>query len=631
MCGIVGVYCPNALSYHISKEYICRLRDTMEHRGPDGSGVWISDDNRIGLGHRRLSIIDLSDDASQPMCDETGRIWIVYNGEIYNHYEIRPLLEKAGHCFMTDHSDTEVIIHAYQEWGIECVRKFRGMFAFAIWDGNKRCLFLVRDRIGIKPLYYAINRGTIIFASEIKAILADSTVKREVHNEAFYHYLSFMASPAPNTLFKGIYKLANASIARIDAYGCITIKRYWDVFEQEIELDKNSEKEIAERLLDELRIAVRYRKVSDVPVGVFLSGGIDSSTNAVLFSENEKGTVKTFSIGYDEEYSSCPNEFVYARIIAEKIGASHYEKKLKMHELIDFMPMLVHYQDEPIGCPVCVPTYYLSKLARDNGVIVCQAGEGADELFWGYPEWKMLLRLVRLNDLKIPNDFRKIGLHFLALIGKGSSQSFELLRRASQNEPMFWGGAEAFRGKKKEEIISDRLRKELKDLSSYDIIRDIHKRFKEGSGKKGPLQWMSYLDLNLRLPELLLMRVDKMSMAASIETRVPFLDHKFVELAMSIPEEVKTRGGELKHILKYAVRNILPKEIINRKKQGFQVPIYEWFFRNLGEYANEKILRFMKRTEYFDPKYVMMLMEKREFMNLWYCLNFVLWHERWIE
>ncbi|HEY7820844.1 MAG TPA: asparagine synthase (glutamine-hydrolyzing), partial [Vicinamibacteria bacterium] len=328
--------------FRVTEPYIARLRDTLSHRGPDGDGLWLSEDRSVGLGHKRLSIIDLSAAASQPMCNEDGSLWLTYNGEIYNHGEIRTELERTGrHLWKTDHSDSEVILHAYEEWGLECLHKFRGMFAFALWDGRTRELWLVRDRVGIKPLYYSVHHGRITFASEIKALLQDPEQPRRVHEEAFYHYLSFLTTPPPQTLFEGIKKLAGGTWLRVGSDGRITERRYWDPLDDVSPLVGVEEEEIALRIMDELRTAVRLRKVADVPVGVFLSGGVDSSTNAALFSEGESGPIQTFSVGYRGEYASYPSELPFARLMAETVGSTHHEKLLDEAHLIDFLPEMV--------------------------------------------------------------------------------------------------------------------------------------------------------------------------------------------------------------------------------------------------------------------------------------------------
>jgi asparagine synthase (glutamine-hydrolysing) len=657
MCGIVGVLSFTSSGFRVSEQYLMRMRDVMAHRGPDGAGIFISPDRQVGLGHRRLSIIDLSENAAQPMANEDGTLWVTFNGEIYNHAEIRAELEKGGgHRWKTDHSDTEVILHAFEQWGIDCIHKFRGMFAIALWDTKQRQLWLIRDRIGIKPLYYGIHHGRITFASEIKALLEDREQERAVNEEALYHYLSFNVAPAPQTLFSGIQKLPPGTWLRVQKDGQVQECRYWDVWDHTRPLTNVSEAEIAERILTELRTSVKLRKISDVPVGVFLSGGIDSSSNAALFSEGEGKPIKTFSIGYDGEYKShvelrprrsvaavlfgydgeyksYENELHYARRMATVVGADHHEQLLREEDLFEFLPQMIRHQDEPLADPVCVPVYYVSKLARDSGVSVCQVGEGSDELFWGYPYWKASLRLQRCSDLfPIPSSLRKLAIPGLNVVeqNRGSSYARQfscgLLRRALLNQPVFWGGSEAFSESQKRRLLSPRLRKRFAEFSSWEALSPIRQRFEEKAWEPSTLNWMTYLDLNLRLPEVLLMRVDKMSMAVSLEARVPFLDHKFVELAMSIPEAVKTRNGVLKYILKKAVRGLIPDELIDRKKQGFAVPVYEWYYAKLGAYLLKEIKEFCDNTDVFDFEQVLPFLPRRG----WALLNLALWWKQYI-
>jgi asparagine synthase (glutamine-hydrolysing) len=631
MCGIAGTLSFDPANFRVTDDLVTRMRDSIAHRGPDGAATWIADDGRVGLGFRRLAIIDLSETAMQPMPNEDGSIRIVFNGEIYNHAEIRPELEQLGHVFRTDHSDTEVLVHGFEEWGIDVVHRLRGMFAFAAWDERTRDLWLVRDRIGIKPLYWSLHHGRVSFASEIKALLQDPQQERAVDEEALYHYLSFLTTPAPQTLFRGVRKLAGGTWLRVSENGDTREERYWDAWDEVDPLDGISEDEMAERVLDELRTSVQLRKVSDVPVGVFLSGGIDSSTNAALFSEGETRPIKTFSIGYEGEYSTYTNEFDYARKMAEIVGAEHHERKLTQDDLIDFLPEMVRLQDEPIADPVCVPVYYVSKLARDNGVVVAQVGEGADELFWGYPSWKTLLGLQRYDDYPVPRVLKRAGVSLATAAGQGQRREIEFLRRGSLGQPVFWSGAESFTEAQKQSLLSPRLRHELAGLTSWDAIEPIRRRFEAKAWEASSLNWMSYADLNLRLPELLLMRVDKMSMGVGLEGRVPFLDHRFVGLALSIPEKAKTNGGTLKHILKKAVRGVIPDELIDRPKQGFGVPVYEWLFDRLGDVARQELDEFTQKTDLLDRGAVMRLVDaKQPGAEVWYLLNLALWWKEYI-
>jgi len=632
VCGITGALSFKNSPFSITDTYITRMRDAMAHRGPDGQGTWIAKDARVGFGHRRLSIIDLSDAASQPMCNEERTLWVCFNGEIYNHADLRLELKQLGiHDWKTDHSDTEVILHAFEQWGIDCLERLRGMFAIALWDDRDRELWLIRDRIGIKPLYYSVHHGRITFASEIKALLEDPEQQRSVNEEAFYHYLSFLTAPAPHTLFDGIKKLPGGTWLRVSEDGQIREQRYWDVLDRTNPLIDIPEEEIAEQILNQLRISVKLRKIGDVPVGVFLSGGVDSSTNAALFSEGEKEPVKSFSIGYKGEYESCPNELHHARKMAHAVGAEYHEKLLDLEDLLAFLPKMIKLQDEPIADPVCVPIYYVSQLARMHNVKVCQVGEGPDELFMGYPHWKDQLTLQYASDYLPWAWPKRLAASFLSMHPRlKHTMHLEYLRRAGVSQPIFWGGSEGFWGLEKRNILHPRLRKVFSGFSSYEAIRPIRQRFEEKCWENSHLHWMSYLDLNLRLPELLLMRVDKMSMGASLEARVPFLDHVFVELAMSIPERVMIKNGVLKYILKKAVKGIIPDEIITRKKQGFGVPVSEWLLGKLGRTAREEISAFCKKTDFLEPNEAMKLIDSGRANQAWYLLNFALWWKEFI-
>jgi asparagine synthase (glutamine-hydrolysing) len=370
--------------------------------------------------------------------------------------------------------------------------------------------------------------------------------------------------------------------------------------------------------------------MSDVPVGVFLSGGIDSSTNAALFSEGETTPVKTFSIGYAGSYRTYQNELSYARQMAARVGADHHEYLVTVPDIVEFLPRMVELQDEPIGDPVCVPLYYVARLARQSGVVVCQLGEGADELFIGYPSWIEALKRQHLDDLPVPNAAKRIARAGLAALGYDRTVHLEWLRRGARNEPLFWGGAEAFTDAEKRRLLSPRLRKALKSVTSWDAIRPIRERFEARAPEKSHVNWMSYVDLNLRLPELLLMRVDKMTMGVSVEGRVPFLDHRFAGLAMSIPSALKTKNGTLKYLLKKAVRGLIPDDLIDRRKQGFGVPVDELFHGALQRQAQAELKRFCSDTGLLDPVEVRHVMETADGAKRWYLLNLAVWWRTYI-
>lgn len=632
MCGLIGVLAFGPGSSAPDRSLLESMRDTMTHRGPDGCGTWISADRRLGLAHRRLAIIDRTAAADQPMTSADGRFTVVFNGEIYNHAELRTQLNGLRRRkWQTDHSDTEVLLESFAEWGISCLERFRGMFAFALWDSHEQELWLVRDRIGVKPMYYTITGGRLLFASEIKAILADSSVPRRLDEESLFYYLSFLVAPAPRTFFDGIHKLNAGTWLNVKADGTLRKHRYWDAWDDVEPLENLRTEDIADRVLEELRSSVALRQVSDVPVGIFLSGGIDSSTNAALFSEAGSMPVRTFSIGYAGEFESYRNELGFAAKMAAAVGADHHARTLTMDELLDFLPSMVRLQDEPLGDPVCIPVYYVAELAKAHGVTVCHVGEGADELFCGYPGW---MKRIRVQGLGNRAGVERLGgptLAALRLIGNPPSRGFEYLRRLARGQPIFWGGAEIYTDAQKSSLLSPRMRKQLKGLSSWTALEDSWSRYQDRAWEHAPLQWMTYADLTVRLPELLLMRVDKMTMATSVEARVPFLDHKFVALALSIPTAVKTAGGELKAILKRAVRGVIPDEVLSRPKQGFGVPVHEYFLDRLGVVARTELDRFCRDTDLLDRTAVHAVLDRGQGDRAWYLLNVALWWKEYVN
>jgi asparagine synthase (glutamine-hydrolysing) len=630
MCGIVGVFAYGQGAGDLDAERLVRMRDTMAHRGPDDAGVHVAPDGRLGLGHRRLSILDLSALGHQPMASPDGRYWIVFNGEIYNFRELRPDLERCGHRFRSQ-SDTEVLLALYAEHGPGMLHRLRGMFALAIWDARDSRLFLARDRIGIKPLYFTCQGGRFLFASEIKAILAFPGIPRSVHLPGLHHFLSFLTTPAPMTLFEGIQKLPAGHTLTVERDGSVRVEEWWDVFDPAAGPDTREAAELTDRLIALLRESVKYRMVSDVPFGVFLSGGIDSSTNVALMAELMDRPVETFSIGFTgvERY----NEFEHATRVAERFGTNHHEMRIGVHDLIGFLPQLIHHQDEPIADPVCVPVYFVAKLAKDHGVTVCQVGEGSDELFCGYPLWGWFLRTARWNRGfgLLPRSVRRLAPAALKAAGRYHGYPYECLRRGAEGETLFWSGAEAFFEPQKATLLSAWVRERTGPISSHDVVLAYRRRFLERAPNRDDLTWMGYMDLKLRLPELLLMRVDKMTMATAVEARVPFLDHEFVRFAMAIPQATKVQGGELKYLLKRAVRGVIPDEIVDRRKQGFGVPTAEWFLRELGPVVRESLRRFVREQPYFQAPFVEGLLAANGGVPSWFLLNFVLWHRTWIE
>lgn len=633
MCGIMAF----SDAFASSEALVVEMRDTMTHRGPDDGGSWCSPDGKIAFGHRRLSIVDLSSAGHQPMPNEDGSIWITYNGEIYNHAPLRRELEAKGHRYRS-HTDTETILHLYEEEGPRCIERLQGMFAFAIWDERRRELFLARDRLGIKPLYYARLPGGFVFASEIKALLRHPAIVPDLDEEAFSHYLTFMCTPAPLTLFAGIRKLAPSQRMIVRPDGSIHTETYWTPFSADAARETAAMDEAAAtgRLLELLRASIKKRMMADVPFGVFLSGGVDSSTNVALMSELMDDPVRTFSVAF-KEYEQY-NELDYARQIAQRYQTDHHEVMIDSQDLESFIPELIYHQDEPIADWVCVPLYFVSKLARDSGTIVVQIGEGADELFHGY-RWfawhsqfeRRYGRVLRRLPRPVGRGISRSGTAVSRRLGRGEARA-QALASAAEGRLSFWGGAIVYQGDIKDQLLA----KNGVDADSYRWVEETWREAEQVRPRPDLLQKMTYLELKRRLPELLLMRVDKMTMATSVEARVPFLDHELVEFAMALPERMKINGGVGKYILKKGVESLLPHDLIFRRKQGFGAPVAEWFRDDFGVRAQRQIRESsLAERGLLDYDVVDGLWEQHRNganwgKHLWNLLNVSVWHDYWI-
>jgi asparagine synthase (glutamine-hydrolysing) len=636
MCGICGIFGISE-EFPVERALVARMRDTLVHRGPDDAGTWESNDGRVAFGHQRLSIVDLSSAGHQPMSNEDGTVWITYNGEVYNHNALREELEVLGHHYRS-RTDTETIVHLYEEEGPACVERLQGMFAFAIWDDRRRELFLARDRLGIKPLYYARSAAGFLFASEIKAILEHPSIVPDLDEEAFGHYLTFACTPAPATLFAGIRKLAPAERMIVTSDGAVRSEIYWSPFSARAaeEVARLTEDDVQARLLELLRASIGKRMMADVPFGVFLSGGVDSSTNVALMSELMSEPVRTFSVGFKE--FERYNELEYARQISRRFRTSHHEVILDADDLVSFLPELIHHQDEPIADWVCVPLYFVAKLARENGTIVVQIGEGSDELFHGY-DWYVRYGALeqRYGTLfrRLPGPVRRsvgrTGLAASRRLGRGESLA-QMLANAADDRLAFWGGALVFQRDLKQRIRSNG----RGDAATYATVEQLWREVDEQQPDADLRQRMTYVELKRRLAELLLMRVDKMTMATSVEARVPFLDHELVEFVLALPPGLKVRGNTGKYILKRAVADILPPNIVERPKQGFGAPVAEWFRGDLGVRAQEWIAhstlaeRGLLDYDEVDRLWASHRAGANWAMQLWNLLNVSIWHDHWI-
>ena len=656
MCGICGIYNYGNSNRSFDEALLIRMSDTIRHRGPDDSGTFVSPDHRVGLGFRRLSIVDLSPAGHQPMFTPDRSVSIIFNGEIYNHLVLRKELEAKGYRYRS-RSDTETILYAYQEYGLDFVHKLLGMFALALWDEKKNRLVLARDRIGIKPLYYTVADGQLVFGSEIKAILQHPSISRELDPQAMDAYLTFLISPAPLTMFRNIRKLEAGHFMVVGQDGSIRDEQYWDPVplgeQPSIDVDGTpishsrlvqnaagmTEESCIGTIRSLLKQSIKDRMMSDVPFGVFLSGGIDSSTNVALMAELMDRPVDTFSVGVKdlEKY----NELAYARQIANQFKTNHHEVMIDQKMAFDFLPKLIYHQDEPLADPVCIPLYFVSKLARDNGTIVVQVGEGSDEQFAGY-QW--MLRELRFYNTAwkaytaLPG-FAKSFIHGAAGFFLQKKQGFlalDYIRKGMQGEELFWGGAINFTETHKR-LLLDGQRNGGGQLP-HTLARQWHNEILRRDPSADYLKRMIYLEFKNRLPELLLMRVDKVSMATSVEARVPFLDHRLVEYSMTIPQQFKIRNGEPKYILKKAVEGIVPNNIIYRKKQGFAAPVNEWLRKEWSGFAESTILgSSLVRQGILRKDFIGSMIESHRQrkidagQNIWNLLNLVLWHQFWIE
>jgi asparagine synthase (glutamine-hydrolysing) len=656
MCGICGVLNYGSQSETVDTALLTKMSDSIAHRGPDDSGTFVAPNRKIGFGFRRLSIVDLSPAGHQPMQTADGSLTIMLNGEIYNHLVLRKELESKGYRYRS-RSDTETVLFAYQEYGANFVDKLLGMFAIAIWDTRLNRLIVARDRIGIKPLYYTFANGNFVFASEIKAILQHPSVRREMNEEGLEHYLTFLITPAPMTLFKDIHKLEPGHRMIISEHGDISKEQFWmpvaNGSQPSIDFEGNpvsepvfradeypmTEEHCVATIRRLLKQSIKDRMMSDVPFGVFLSGGIDSSTNVALMAELMDRPVDTFSVGIRdlEKY----NEMQYARRIAKQFKTNHREVIIDQRDAFEFLPRLVYHQDEPLADPVCIPLYFVSKLARDNGTIVVQVGEGSDEQFAGY-QW--MLRELRFYRSawkmfrSLPPSLRSLMYKTIVptLTNRHSYLALDYIRKGAEGDELFWGGAINFTETHKRGLIESHKRNGH-NLSG-DLARQWHTEILDRDPKADYLKRMIYLEFKNRLPELLLMRVDKMSMATSIEARVPFLDHRMVEYSMRIPASLKIKNGEPKYILKKAVEGIIPRDIIYRKKQGFAAPVDEWIRNEWYGFVESKLLNsYFLRERLFQKNVISAMLDnhrsgrRNQGQYLWNLLNLVLWHEQWIE
>ncbi|MBI4847293.1 MAG: asparagine synthase (glutamine-hydrolyzing) [Nitrospirae bacterium] len=622
MCGIFGIAFKDS-QRHVSKAWLQGVTASMTHRGPNGEGVFV--ENNIGFGHRRLSIIDL-DSGQQPMFNESNDIVIVFNGEIYNFPELKTRLEKLGHTFKT-HCDTEVIVHGYEEWGCNSVHELRGMFAFAIYNRRKKEIFIARDRVGIKPLYFYQDDTSFMFASEIKALLAAGLAKTGVNKAAIDFYINLGYVPAPETLFSNIYKVCPGEALLLKSDFSVKKETYWDLKFSDDKINGCSqpyESELKELFTD----CVRSHLISDVPLGVFLSGGLDSSSVVAVMAKVLNVPVKTFSVGY--EGNEDISELGYARRVAEYFGTEHHEFILHAAPFFDALDTFLEFTEEPIVESAAIALYELSKLAKSQATVLL-SGEGADELFAGYPIYGKMQRIEKLHSLLS-------SVNCTGLIPSNCKPLPEKIRKYLQwlKEPFtkrYRTVSSDVIGSVCEEMYTNEFAGRIAD--EFDaLFSTAYERMNGGT----MLQKMLYVDTKFWLADDLLLKADKSTMAASIELRVPFLDHVLIEHAAGLPDECKNNGREGKIILKKMMEGLLPSDIIYRKKRGFPVPIAQWFANEL--YGKIRDIMLDERTlarGYFNRAYIDGILRRHKAGHFDYSrrilslLTLELWHRKYID
>ena len=607
MCGIAGVF--NFDKTKINPEITNIIKKSLEHRGPDFSRVDYLNDY-VALIHTRLAIIDLDHRSNQPMISNDKRHSIVFNGEIYNYKEIRKELESKGVVFSTN-GDTEVLLEAYAKYGSDVLNILRGQFAFAIYDSLEESFFLARDRVGIKPLYFSMNGNNLIFSSEIKALENSGVVSFSPDLDSYVAYLRHLCVPSNKTGNKNISKVEPGHFLKVTTDGMIEKTKYWDPFSIEVNQDI-SEKEAVSKVEELLIESVEYRKVSDVEVGLFLSGGLDSSLIGKLMSNDKSSAIKSFNIDYEDHFEGYKGEVNEARFAASNIGINLIEDKIQYEDFKKIIDNYSFYQDDLIGDEVGIPLFFLGESSKKNGIKVVQVGEGADELFYGYEHWLRFMKLNRYLKPLTKKDIKSINFKG----HRGNLVSNILLNRTS-----FAGGALGFNLPEIDNLLNGGITEE------FQLVNYVDNKWNDYFLKKNAKlsKWMTLIDLHIRLPELLLMRMDKLIMQSSIEGRVPFLDHKLIEFVLSIPEEIILNKTSTKPLLKKVAKKHIPEKIFNRRKQGFRAPVGEWIKKD-EEYFYGSIKDFNSSTHMFDNKSLESIISGHDYQKKWYLSNLSNWH-----
>ena len=643
MCGISGII--NFNEQPVSGEQILEMTDVMLNRGPDGEGYLLSNSadfcsvlkqkrpkalvvnlehkQQLVMGHRRLSITDLSYHAAQPMTDSGKRYWIVFNGQIYNHLELRAELETKGYTFKSDHSDTEVILNSYSCWGIDCLQKFNGMWAFCLWDSQENTVFISRDRVGKQPLFYAEQDNTFYFASELNALLSNKNIPRHLDEFAVYDYLTYTNVPAPNTIISAIKKLPAAHYLFFKPGEPVKAKRYWDPISTTAPLEL-SEKEIIDEIRERLYQSTKQRMSADVKVGMLLSGGVDSSINLACMSKYSTEPVKTFTVGFENK-NTYRNEFTYARKIATLFKADYNELIVTEKDFFDFLPHMAYSQDEPIADTANIPIYYLSQLAKAQQVKVLLSGEGSDELFIGYEHWRLIYQFEKVfgKSPLLAGVFEF--LHKKSIFKNKRPHYQNWANKVKNHWPVFWSGTELRSENQKRDTLSPDFLSRLGNYNSFGPKKTLYDSLVAAKPYE-TFEWMTINDIQNRIPDQLLARLDRMLMANSVEGRNPFLDVNLIEFVLRIPSHLKVKNKTEKYLLKKAFEGIIPHEILYRSKDSFAVPINDLFQDSARKKPYMEVIRdFNKDKGIFTEAYLTKLELPSHIKEFWNVLNLALW------
>ena len=635
MCGISGILKYGSTESSPLSEYLGKMNQALKHRGPDDEGVWIDERNRVGLAQTRLSILDLTEAGHQPMFEDISGNVMTYNGEVFNFKDINKEYFQAEHFF--SETDTETLLKLYRRFKADMFNKMNGMFAFAVWDQERQELLLARDPSGKKPLYYTEQNGRFVFASELKAILCLPWVTRQLDEEALYDFITYSCMITPATMFKEIYKFKPGHFMRVSLNG---IKEYEPYFELRkiVNVGILEENELSELLYQTLQKSVEYRMISDVPVGAFLSGGVDSSAIVALMRENSDKGIDTFSVGFADQPDYT--ELQHAEKVSKLFDTNHHNKIVQPQDLLDCIDRIVEIYDEPQADTTAIPIYFISQLARDNGIKVVLNGDGPDELFAGY---RKSLKYINYDPYfqaaKALPDIMKKGIRKLAGAINDATPFYEMACRLERDQDFYWPGAGGIKAGVKNQLLTRNFQSRLLKKDSYQYVEQLKNEYFAFAGGRREIDdftsWLCFAGYRHADIERYLFRSDRLGMANSIETRSPFLNHEMVELALSVGSKYKVQKNIPKYILKKSLERILPQDVLYRQKMGFCVPVREWAGDTIHDYVARKAPSFCSNTDYFNLDVIqdrlrLLKLGKQENTNIIWALYFFMnWHENW--